>query len=79
MRRSRCCASTAADRRAGAALCRPTAYTWKTAFDAEFAKFSPGALLIDKVTDELFAAGIAQIESCSAEGSFMQHFWTGRA
>jgi hypothetical protein len=54
------------------------AYTWKTAFDAEFAKFSPGVLLLDKVTDELFAAGIAQIESCSAEASFMQQFWTGR-
>ena len=48
-----------------------TAYTWKTAFDAEFAKFSPGALLIDKVTDALFAGGIAQVESCSADGSFM--------
>ena len=54
------------------------AYTWKTAFDAEFAKFSPGALLIDKVTDGLFAAGIAQIESCSPEGSFMEQLWTGR-
>ena len=54
------------------------AYTWKTAFDAEFAKFSPGALLIDKVSDTLFAAGIAQIESCSPEGSFMEQLWTGR-
>ena len=54
------------------------AYTWKTAFDAEFAKFSPGALLIDKVTDALFAAGIAQIESCSPDGSFMAQLWTGR-
>jgi CelD/BcsL family acetyltransferase involved in cellulose biosynthesis len=54
------------------------AYTWKTAFDAEFAKFSPGALLIDKLTDALFAAGIAQIESCSPEGSFMEQLWTGR-
>ena len=53
------------------------AYTWKTAFDAAFAKFSPGALLIDKVTDTLFAAGIAQIESCSPEGSFMEQLWTG--
>ncbi|TMI98369.1 MAG: GNAT family N-acetyltransferase [Alphaproteobacteria bacterium] len=56
----------------------PMAYTWKTAFDAEFAKFSPGALLIDKVTDALFAAGIAQFESCSPEGSFMEQLWTGR-
>jgi CelD/BcsL family acetyltransferase involved in cellulose biosynthesis len=54
------------------------AYTWKTAFDAEFGKFSPGALLIDKVTDALFTSGIAQIESCSTDGGFMEHLWTGR-
>jgi CelD/BcsL family acetyltransferase involved in cellulose biosynthesis len=54
------------------------AYTWKTAFDAEFGKFSPGALLIDKITDALFATGIVQIESCSPEGSFMEQLWTGR-
>jgi CelD/BcsL family acetyltransferase involved in cellulose biosynthesis len=54
------------------------AYTWKTAFDAAFSKFSPGALLIDKVTDTLFAAGITQIESCSPAGSFMEQLWTGR-
>jgi CelD/BcsL family acetyltransferase involved in cellulose biosynthesis len=58
--------------------CGTMAYTWKTAFDATFAKFSPGALLIDKVTDALFAAGTTQIESCSAEGSFMEQLWTGR-
>ncbi len=55
-----------------------TAYTWKTAFDAEFAKFSPGALLIDRLTDALFADGIAEIESCSPAGSFMENLWTGR-
>jgi CelD/BcsL family acetyltransferase involved in cellulose biosynthesis len=54
------------------------AYTWKTAFDAEFSKFSPGALLIDKVSDALFASGTAQIESCSPAGSFMEQLWTGR-
>ena len=54
------------------------AYTWKTAFDAEFAKFSPGALLIDKVSDALFASGVTQIESCSPAGSFMAQLWTGR-
>lgn len=54
------------------------AYTWKTAFDAAFAKFSPGALLVDKVTDELFACGIAQIESCSTEGGFMSQLWSGQ-
>lgn len=55
-----------------------TAYTWKTAFDAEFAKFSPGVLLLDRLTDMLFADGIAQIESCSPAGSFMEKIWSGR-
>ena len=59
--------------------CGPTAYTWKTAFDAEYARYSPGALLVDKVTEELFATpGIEAIDSCSAEGSFMAQLWTGR-
>jgi CelD/BcsL family acetyltransferase involved in cellulose biosynthesis len=55
-----------------------TAYTWKTAFDAEFARFSPGALLVDKVTDALFASGITKIESCSRDGGFMAQLWSGR-
>jgi CelD/BcsL family acetyltransferase involved in cellulose biosynthesis len=55
-----------------------TAYTWKTAFDAAFAKFSPGAVLLDHATDALFDQGIAEIESCSAESSFMTQLWTGR-
>ncbi len=54
------------------------AYTWKTAFDAAFAKFSPGALLIDKASDVLFASGTQTIESCSPAGSFMAQLWTGR-
>ena len=58
--------------------CGAMAYTWKTAFDAGFAKFSPGALLIDKVTDALFAGGITQIESCASQESFMAQLWTGR-
>jgi CelD/BcsL family acetyltransferase involved in cellulose biosynthesis len=54
------------------------AYTWKTAFDAAFARFSPGALLVDKASDELLASGIAQIDSCSSDGGFMENLWTGR-
>jgi CelD/BcsL family acetyltransferase involved in cellulose biosynthesis len=54
------------------------AYTWKTAFDAAFAKFSPGALLVDKATDLLFAEGVREIESCASEESFMAQLWTGR-
>ena len=59
--------------------CGTTAYTWKTAFDADYAKYSPGTLLIDKVTEELFStSGIDAIDSCSAEGSFMAQLWAGR-
>jgi CelD/BcsL family acetyltransferase involved in cellulose biosynthesis len=59
--------------------CGTMAYTWKTAFDAEYAKYSPGALLVDKVTEELFSAhGITAIESCSPEKGFMAQLWSGR-
>ena len=59
--------------------CGTTAYTWKTAFDVEFSKFSPGALLVDKMTEQLFADGdIEAIESCSPEGGFMNQIWDGR-
>lgn len=59
--------------------CGTTAYTWKTAFDIEFSKFSPGALLVDKITEQLFAdGGIDAIESCSPEGGFMNQIWDGR-
>lgn len=55
------------------------AYTWKTAFDAEFAKYSPGVMLIDRLTEELFATtDIAGIDSCSVEGSYMAQMWSGR-
>ena len=51
----------------------------KIAFDAEFAKYSPGAVLIDKLTEQLFTTTEVQIiDSCSAEGSFMAQLWTGR-
>jgi len=59
--------------------CGSMAYTWKTAFDVEFSKYSPGALLVDKMTEQLFAnGGIEAIESCSPEGGFMNQMWDGR-
>jgi CelD/BcsL family acetyltransferase involved in cellulose biosynthesis len=59
--------------------CGTTAYTWKTAFSAKYSKYSPGALLIDKITDELFAGpDIVAINSCAAEASFMAQLWAGR-
>jgi hypothetical protein len=54
------------------------AYTWKTAFDEAYAKYSPGALLVDKLTEQLFNSGVAAIESCSPEGGFMERVWQGR-
>jgi CelD/BcsL family acetyltransferase involved in cellulose biosynthesis len=56
------------------------AYTWKTAFDAAYGKFSPGALLIDKVTESLLEAGgpVTLIDSCSAADGFMAQLWIGR-
>jgi CelD/BcsL family acetyltransferase involved in cellulose biosynthesis len=59
--------------------CGTTAYTWKTAFSAAYAKYSPGTLLIDKMTEELFAGSeIRAINSCAAEASFMAQLWAGR-
>ena len=59
--------------------CGSTAYTWKTAFSANYGKYSPGALLIDKITEELFAGpDILAINSCAAEASFMAQLWAGR-
>jgi CelD/BcsL family acetyltransferase involved in cellulose biosynthesis len=59
--------------------CGSMAYTWRTAFDVAFGKFSPGALLVDHVTEQLFAAGgIDAIESCSPQGGFMKQMWEGR-
>ncbi len=58
--------------------CGSMAYTWKTAFEAEFKKYSPGVLLIDRLTEQLFATpAIAAIESCSPEGGFMSQLWSG--
>jgi CelD/BcsL family acetyltransferase involved in cellulose biosynthesis len=59
--------------------CGNIAYTWKTAFAVEFGKFSPGALLVDKVSEQLFADGsVETIESCSPDGGFMNQIWDGR-
>jgi hypothetical protein len=55
------------------------AYTWKTAFDSDYAKFSPGALLVEKVTGQILVLpGVEAIESCSPEGGFMEQLWEGR-
>ena len=59
--------------------CGTTAYTWKTAFSANYAKYSPGTLLVDKITEELLSTpDIQAINSCAAEASFMGQLWAGR-
>lgn len=59
--------------------CGATAYTWKTAFDSEYARYSPGAVLVDKVTEALFSVpGIDAVDSCAVEESFMGQLWAGR-
>jgi CelD/BcsL family acetyltransferase involved in cellulose biosynthesis len=58
--------------------CGRTAYTWKTAFDAAYAKYSPGVQLVDRMTEQLLATDIEAIDSCSPDGSFMARLWTGR-
>ena len=59
--------------------CCRWAYTWKTAFDRAYEKHSPGSLLVDKITEVLFAAGdIDAIESCSPDGGFMLSLWPER-
>ena len=55
------------------------AYTWKVAYDAEYSRFSPGALLAEKLTESFFAGGeITAIESCAPEEGFLYRLWFGR-
>lgn len=59
--------------------CGTTAYTWKTAFDAAYGEYSPGAVLVDRLTDQFLSAGsIEAIESCSPLGGYLGQLWDGR-
>lgn len=58
--------------------CGRWAYTWKIAFSVDYGRYSPGAVLVDKVAEDLFADEIDAIESCSPEGGFMAQMWDGR-
>jgi hypothetical protein len=59
--------------------CGRTAYTWKIAFDEEFGKYSPGALLVDRIsTDLLDSQEVDAIDSCARGDSFMASLWSGR-
>jgi CelD/BcsL family acetyltransferase involved in cellulose biosynthesis len=57
-----------------------TAWTWKIAYDEEFARFSPGVQLMLAVAGQVFSdPTIAAIDSCaSADHPMVNHIWSGR-
>ncbi len=60
-------------------LCTPGAFSYKTAFDEDYARFSPGVLLQIENLDLLNRQGIAWCDSCAVEGHPMiDSLWTGR-
>ncbi|WP_159978412.1 MULTISPECIES: GNAT family N-acetyltransferase [unclassified Novosphingobium] len=60
-------------------LTAPGAYSFKTAFDENFARFSPGVLLQRENLAMLDREGIAWSDSCaSADHPMIDHFWRER-
>lgn len=60
-------------------LTPPGAYSFKTAFDEDFARFSPGVLLQIENLAMLSRPDIAWVDSCAAEDHPMiDHFWRER-
>ncbi len=60
-------------------LCAPGAFGFKTAFDEDYSRFSPGVLLQLENLNLLDRNDIAWCDSCAAEGHPMiDGLWTGR-
>ena len=60
-------------------LCAPGSFSFKTAFDEDYARFSPGVLLQIENLALLDHPNIAWCDSCAAEGHPMiDTLWTGR-
>lgn len=60
-------------------LCPPGAFSFKTAFDESFARFSPGVLLQCENLALLARPGIAWTDSCAAaDHPMIDHFWRER-
>ncbi|WP_231958760.1 GNAT family N-acetyltransferase [Altererythrobacter sp. B11] len=60
-------------------LCPPGAFSYKTAFDEGFARFSPGVLLQRENLALLAQPGIAWADSCAAaDHPMIDHFWRER-
>ncbi len=57
-----------------------TAYTWKTAYDEAFARFSPGAEIMLEAPVHFFSdAAVERIDSCAtANHSMIDRLWPGR-
>lgn len=56
------------------------AYTWKTAYNEEFARYSPGKLLMGELTEwQLDDANIVRSDSCAvSDHPIMSRFWRER-
>jgi hypothetical protein len=56
------------------------AYTWKTSYDETFARFSPGKLLLTKLTNwHLDDINISRTDSCAIpDHPLMSRFWQER-
>jgi len=60
-------------------LCLPGAFAFKTAFDEDYSRFSPGVLLQIENLELLNHAGLAWCDSCAAQDHPMiDSIWTGR-
>jgi hypothetical protein len=60
-------------------LCAPGSFSFKTAFDEDYARFSPGVLLQIENLALLEHSDIAWCDSCAVEGHPMiDSLWTGR-
>lgn len=60
-------------------LCPPSSFSFKTAFDERYARYSPGVLLQIENLALLDRADINYCDSCAAEGHPMiDSLWTGR-
>jgi CelD/BcsL family acetyltransferase involved in cellulose biosynthesis len=60
-------------------ICPPGSFSFKTAFDEDYARFSPGVLLQIENLDLLERDGIAWCDSCAAPGHPMiDSLWSGR-
>jgi hypothetical protein len=59
--------------------CGSRAYAWRSAIDPEFADYSPGIHLADKITDRLLSGDeVTFFDSCSYSHGYLGRLWDGR-